>query len=473
MGKKDFGLDWWHEEFEFLNFGDVRLNKRLVRTADQLSGQPLDPINKACSGWADTKGSYRLFANEKVQAAEILNVHRERTWKRAKQYPFILAIQDTSFLNYTNHEATEGLGKIGTKKCLARGLVQHTTLGMSAEGVPLGILDQKVWARKTLPSTRSKDLRKSPLKEKESSRWLEAMEVVQKTAPKKFPVVTVADRECDIYEFITHAEKIDALFLIRAGRDRTIRTLESGEDIDHLWDYLGNQKRSGEVTVEVPAKGTSEPARQATVSIKFAQVELKRPNKQRFTESCGIEKSVFVYAVFIDEINPPKEVKALEWMLLTNIPITNFEEAIEKMNWYRLRWGIEVFHKILKSGCQVESCRLGTAERLTKYLALFAIIAWRLHWITMVNRQSPDKSCVSILADCEWKALYCKINKTRSPPATPPSIRQAVRWIAQLGGFLARKGDKEPGIITLWRGWQRLTDVTEDWLLFNNAQTCG
>ena len=158
MAKKN--RDWWSKEFESADFGDVRLKNRLVRTADQLSGQPLDPINKACEGWADTKATYRLFANEKVNAAEILDAHRSRTWERAKQHPFILSIQDTSFLNYTTHEATEGLGKIGTKGCLARGLVQHTTLAMSPEGLPLGILDQKIWARKVLPSTRSKDLRK-------------------------------------------------------------------------------------------------------------------------------------------------------------------------------------------------------------------------------------------------------------------------------------------------------------------------
>jgi len=406
----------WRDEFESVDFGDIRLKNRLMRTADQLSSQPLDPINKASSGWADTKGSYRLFANEKVQASEILGVHRNRTWERAKQYPFVLAIQDTSFLNYTNHEATEGLGKIGTKKCLARGLVQHTTLAMSPTGVPLGILDQKIWARKDLPSNLSKDLRKRPLKEKESSRWLESMELTHTSSPKEVPVITVADRECDIYEFITHAEKINALFLIRAARDRTIYTSESGDDIDHLWTYLRGQKQAGKVVIDVPAKGTNEPGRKASVSIQFAQVELKRPRKQRFTELCGIEKSVFVYAVLIEEISPPNGVTALEWMLLTNTAVTNFEEALEKMNWYKLRWGIEVFHKILKSGCRVESCRLGTAERLTKYLALIEIIAWRLHWITQVNRESPDESCASLLEDHEWKArCIAKSTKLKLP----------------------------------------------------------
>ncbi|MBC7691749.1 MAG: IS4 family transposase [Methylotenera sp.] len=462
----------WEKEFGSIDFGDTRLKARLVRIAEQLSNQPLDPINQACGGWADTKAAYRLFSNEKVEAAEILKVHRDRTWERAQPYPVVLAIQDTSFLNYTGHEATLGLGKIGTKKSLARGLVQHTTLAMSPQGLPLGVLDQKIWARKPLPSTRSKDLRKRPLREKESTRWLNALEVTLKTAPEGITAVTVADRECDIYEFITHASRIDARFLIRAARDRTLFAPECGDDVEHLWKYLGDQKLAGHVSVDVPARG-HEAARTACVSIQFAPVELKRPRKQRFTEKCGIEKSTSVYAVLIREITPPPGLSALEWMLLTNIAVTSLKEAIEKMNWYRSRWGIEVFHKILKSGCRVESCRLGTAERLTKYLALFAIIAWRLHWITQVNRDSPDQPCTALLAEVEWKALYCKINKTRFTPRKPPSTRQAVRWIAQLGGFLARKGDKEPGIITVWRGWQRLADVTEDCSLFNKAKTCG
>ena len=244
----------WAKEFGSVDFGDNRLKTRLVRIAEQLSSQPLDPINQACGGWADTKAAYRLFSNEKVEAAEILKVHRDRTWERAQPYPVVLAIQDTSFLNYTGHEATLGLGKIGTKKSLARGLVQHTTLAMSPQGLPLGILDQKIWARKSLPSTRGKDLRKRPLREKESTRWLNALELTRKTAPEGVVAVTVADRECDIYEFITHAARIDALFVVRAARDRTLFDPESGNEVEHLWEYLGDQKLAGHVSVDVPAR---------------------------------------------------------------------------------------------------------------------------------------------------------------------------------------------------------------------------
>jgi hypothetical protein len=465
--------EWWQQEFNDVDFGDKRLRDRVIRTAEQLSAQPLDPINKACSSWADTKAAYRLFANDKVDASKILESHRSRTWQRARQYEYVLAVQDTSFLNYTTHEATEGLGKIGTYETGAKGLAQHTTMAISPSGVPIGILDQRIWARKKLSTRRSKILRKRPIKEKESVRWLEALELVKKTAPEDLPVITVADRECDIYEFITHAQAIDALYVVRAARDRSIYTAENCDEVDHLWNYFEERNIAGETSVQVPSRSPKEPAREAVVEVKFASVLLKRPRKQRFTEICGIEPEVLVYAVFLREAAPPEGATPLEWMLLTNVVVENLEDALERMAWYQNRWQIEVFHKVLKSGCRVEACRLGSTERLTKYLALFAIIAWRIHWITLLNRESPQAPCTTVLEEHEWKALYCKIHKTTQVPHTPPTAQQAVRWIAQLGGFLARRGDGEPGTITIWRGWQRLTDIADDWLLFNRGETCG
>jgi hypothetical protein len=152
-------------------------------------------------------------------------------------------------------------------------------------------------------------------------------------------------------------------------------------------------------------------------------------------------------------------------MLLTNLPINGFEDAVEKVRWYCLRWRIEVFHKILKSGLRVEQCRLQTADRLIRYLTLMSIIAWRLYWITLIARSHPDLPCVPLLDEAEWKVLYSKIHRTKTVPQHPPSLREVVRWIAMLGGFLARKSDGEPGVITLWRGWKRLFDLSEGWNL--------
>jgi hypothetical protein len=140
---------------------------------------------------------------------------------------------------------------------------------------------------------------------------------------------------------------------------------------------------------------------------------------------------------------------------------------------YRLRIYNEVWHKVLKSGCTVEDCRLETADRLICYLSLMSVIAWRLFWLTHIARHDPDAPCTAILADHEWQALYCAIHQTDQLPDRLPSVHQAVRWIAQLGGFLARSGDREPGITVIWRGWARLSDFAALWLLLHPSPFSG
>jgi hypothetical protein len=152
-------------------------------------------------------------------------------------------------------------------------------------------------------------------------------------------------------------------------------------------------------------------------------------------------------------------------MLLTNLPITNFQEACEKVHWYCLRWRIEMYFKVLKSGFKVEDCRLATADRLMRYLAVMSVVAWRLFMITLIARTEPDTPCTEFLSDPEWKILFRTVNKRKSLPEKVPAIGEVIIWIARLGGFLARKSDGMPGTLTLWRGWKRVTDLTEGWNL--------
>ncbi|RDD34615.1 Orf5 like phage WO protein [Wolbachia endosymbiont of Cylisticus convexus] len=166
----------------------------------------------------------------------------------------------------------------------------------------------------------------------------------------------------------------------------------------------------------------------------------------------------------------PPEASPLEWMLLTNLPVNTFDEAVEKVSWYCLRWKIEILHKILKSGLKVEECRLETAERLMRYLTVMSVIAWRIFFITTIARTNPTLPCTTLLAEEEWKVLYAKIHKC---PNVTPTIKEVVSWIAQLGGHLARKNDPEPGPITLWKGWRRLFDLSEGWRLATELYTYG
>lgn len=451
--------EWAVEEFAQVALNDERLNERCRNLAAALAQQPEAPINHACEDWADTKAAYRFFANKKVTPAGILAPHQQRTVARMSQHKQVLAIQDTTFFNYTHHPKTRELGLVGNKKSNQRGFGMHSTLVTTTVGTPMGVLTQAFFNRAAdEPSHQPNELRKQPIETKESYKWLAAFEQTLDLAPAGVEVITICDREADIYEMFVLAEERQARLLVRAATDRL---LAEEQEVGKLWSKVEQQAVVGHLTVEI-AQNKQQAARQATVSVRFVAVSLKppwRPNKKKLP-------SLTLNAILVREENPPPTAKEpIEWLLLTNLPVTNFEEAVQVIEWYCCRWQIEVFHKVVKSGCTVEEARLQTADRLQRYIALMCVIAWRLHWLTYLNRSAPDLPCTTILTVTEWQALYMRIHQTTSLPQSPPTVRQAVRWIAQLGGFLGRKRDGEPGIVVVWRGWQRLQDIAATWYL--------
>ncbi len=216
---------------------------------------------------------------------------------------------------------------------------------------------------------------------------------------------------------------------------------------------------AGYLTVRMTGNNTR-PEREATVSVRFVAVTLRPPWRPK-----GLKLPVIrLNAILVREEQPPADIEEpIEWLLLTNTRVRTFDQAQEVIGWYCCRWQIEVFHKVLKSGCRVEDCRLQTADRLHSFVALMSVIAWRLHWMTYLNRCQPDWPCTAVLTDIEWEALYMRIHKTKRLPDEVPTVREAVRWIARLGGFLGRKSDGEPGVTVIWRGWQRLQDLAATW----------
>lgn len=454
-------ISWCAEELSGVDLGDKRLNARLVDTATKLTAQPQAPINQACEDWADTKASYRLFQNEKVRPEEILAPHQRRTQERMKKYPLVLAVQDTSCLNYTTHTKTEGLGPISTSS-ESWGLMMHSTLALAPTGLPLGVLTQEIWARDPEGEPLSDwERRKQPIEEKESYKWLKALREIVSLTPEGVQMVSVCDREGDVYELFVEAERLETGLLVRAAQDRALEDSEVGR----LWGQVEAAPVAGYLKVHVPAQG-GKPEREAIVSVRVCRVTLKPPWRSRRSEP---SPQITLSAVWVWEDDSPADVTPLEWLLLTNVPVESFDDAVERVKWYRCRWHIEVYFKVLKSGCKVEDCRLGTADRLERFIALLSIIAWRLYWLTHINRHASDAPCTIILTDHEWQALYATINRTSRLPEQIPTVRQTIRWVAQLGGFLGRKGDGEPGVITIWRGWQRLHDISTTWLLLRNG----
>lgn len=456
--KKNNDNSWTAEEFSRVGFQDKRLNKRCQQIASDLEQQPSEPINQACEDWADTKAAYRFFDNPKVTPERIVHPHSQRTVLRMKAHALVLAIQDTTFLNFSHHPHTEGLGALGGRKELGqRGFGLHMTLAVTPQGQPLGILTQQYFERPIEETSRPrKRIQQLPIEEKESYRWVAAFEKTIELTPAGVQVVTVCDREGAIYEMFALAQEYPASLLVRANVDRRL-----DEEGQMLWAKAESQKIAGELSIDI-AGNAQRKARRTTVSVRSCSVTLRppwRPQQKKLPP-------VTLTAILVREENPSADVKEpIEWLLLTNTPVADFHQAAQVIEWYCCRWQIEVFHKIIKSGCRVEDCRLQTAARLKNYIALMCVVAWRLQWLTYINRTEPLSPCTTILTTIEWQALYMRIHKTTVLPKTIPSTHQAIRWIAQLGGFLGRKSDGEPGVVVIWRGWKRLQDLAATWAL--------
>jgi hypothetical protein len=442
--------DWAAEEFSTAELGDQRLTYRLVQLARVLGERPQASLPNASREPATLKAAYRFFDNEGIEPEALLESHVEASYRRMASMERVLAVQDTTYLDWTNHPATEDLGPLVS--ATHQGLLAHSTLAFSEERVPLGVLAQQVWARDAETYAHLKDHKKRKIEEKESYKWIESLKAVE-TARQACPntqFISVGDREADIYDLFMAQRSVGVDLLVRAAMDRRVASEEK-----YLWATVKATPVVATTQIGVPARH-SQVARTANLEIHWCEITLLPPNKRAKEKLTPIT----VWAVWAIEPAPPPGVPAVEWLLLTTVAVTTTAEALERLAWYACRWGIEVWHKVLKSGCRIESRQLATAKRLKRCLALYAVIAWRVLYATMLSRSVPDLSCSALLDDAEWQALYCTIHNTAVLPSSPPSLSQAVRWIAQLGGFLNRKQDGHPGVTVLWKGLQHLSDLT-------------
>jgi len=452
----DNPADWAEEEFGQVEFFDNRLNIRLQRLARDFFAAPGSLIPEASGGSiASTKAAYRFFNNKRVDMDELLKSHITMTKERIKEHNIILAVQDTTILNYTSHPATEGLGFINSiAKPRAKGLILHATMAFTPEGCPLGLLDVQCWAR-TNPG-KSKRRKELPVSEKESMKWIKSYRAVAEIQRSTdTTLVSIGDREADLYELFYEASLNRPELLIRASKGRKRRVEE-----EYLWDKMSSKPVSGFCELFIPRKG-ARLARTAKLEIRFSPVTLKPPKNKELPP-------LKLYAVYVSETDYPIP---LEWMLLTTVKVQNLTEAKKMLKWYTRRWGIEVYHRTLKSGCRIEDRRLARAEDTKTCLAIDMVVAWRIFFLTMQGRKTPDIPCDRFLQEDQWKVLCTYINKTL--PKEPPTLYRAIRMIAKLGGFLGRKSDKEPGTTTLWRGLQRLDNMVDFYRINKSLQRAG
>jgi hypothetical protein len=451
--------NWAENELREANLGDERLTKRLVRLTRDLAGRPEGSVPQACGDPASTKAAYRFWNNEKVTPEGIRAAHREKTIGRAKGYRTILAVQDTTSFNYTAHKATTGLGPIDGHG--SQGTHVHSVLAISPDGVPCGLVHQQTWSR-NLEEKRTKEERKKlPIEEKESYRWLESLEATKRAFDPDTHIITVADREADIFELFALPRPDNMDLLIRATQDRCVQV--ENAQMKKLWESVEAIPESIETMTTHLDHKIGEPERDVTFTLRWKIVIVLAPAKKKKKYP-----NVTLTAILVTEKEPPEGVEPLTWLLLTSLPVQSFSQAALCVRWYRLRWLIERYHFVLKSGCQLEELQLETAERLEKALATYCIVAWRLLWLTYQSRKTPDISCESAFQTYEWHALYAFTHQTNVLPSEPPSLHEVILWIAKLGGFLARTSDGEPGVKTIWRGLRRLDDLAAMWLLFHS-----
>lgn len=472
---------WTNNEFLSVDLGDERLNKRLSLISERFAQSPLSPINQACEDWAETKAAYRFFSNENVAYKEITKSHIAASKERCIDYSTVLAIQDTTYYNYSQHPKTKGLCPLSRKgkkdDGVTLGLVMHSTFVVGTDGLPLGIADQKIYSRPQPSNEMDAKKRKAlngrlPIEKKDSYRWVESLEnTTANLADINGRVVTLCDREADIYNFYLRAQQLGAPFVVRGNYNRTVNKKSQHSEItgEKLWDLLERQESALTIQVQIP-KQNDHPARIATCEVRYHNFVMNIPDN--YCEGIiGDPTNLNLHAVYVSEINCLEINDPISWMLITNISITDCNAAMEIVQWYCLRWRIETWHKVFKSGLQVEECRLSTSERLIKYLAVMSVVAWRILWVTIIARVKPDVPCCIFLNEFEWKILASKFGKNSKQKLQTPTLEQSIRWIAQLGGFLARKSDKQPGIIHVWRGLKKFSAMLEGAVLAKTI--CG
>jgi hypothetical protein len=447
---------WVNEEMNRLELPDKRLEERTRKILYDFSQNPTGSIPQFCPDGAAVKGVYGYCKNKVVAREAVVEAQRQATLERIKRgnYQRILSVQDTTEYNFNHHPTTVGLGPLDNAK--VKGFFAHSSLAISPEGLPLGLLGQEVWVREEAEGSKASN---RPIAEKESYKWIKALHESSRDIPAEVELVQVSDQESDIYEYLSEPRADNLELLVRSYQSR--KTVDEQKEVR---SKLRTSRVRGKIEVEV-RKTPERPGRIATCQVYYERVKIRPPQPRPGLPS-GL-KPVTLSAVLIREMTPPDGVEGLEWLLLTTLEVFNFDQACEIIRYYTLRWLVERFHFVLKSGCALEDRQFRRADRLQRFLALANIVAWRLLWLTYLGRGRPDLPCTVAFEDYEWQALYSYIHKTAVFPNGPPTLQQVTLWVAQLGGFLGRKGDGYPGVKVLWRGWQRLFDIAQTWLIFN------
>ena len=465
-------------EMAGLNLNDKRLNERCCRILGSLEKSPKNSIPSACKIHSEIKAAYRFFKNPKVNSEKILAPHIESTILRCKDHPVILFVEDTTEEDFTDNSIlqAQNLGRLDHSD--RQGFYSHVAIAITLEGTPLGVLSNNFFSRSSESISKTRNYHKTAVTEKESFRWVEGIRKASSLAAQlsNTHVVYIADRESDTFHCLFEASKKESQcdVVIRACKDRNTTTKIKGSHKKY--------KRMFSTLAELPIQGTvsfktqpgyGKKSREVTQTIRFGNLEIK-PKQPRTNNYSAVQ----INAIMLCEENPPPGVKAVNWVLLTTLPINTIEEVLQSIRMYCMRWKIEVYFKILKN-CDIEELKLIDPSRLKTCIALYMIVAWRLLLIQHIAKVHPNEPCTIAFTELEWKVVYLSILRRRKEgfekmPKEAPPLGEFIKLLGILGGFLGRKGDGDPGPKSICQGYMKMHALVEGWELcqkFNS--TCG
>jgi hypothetical protein len=460
-------MNWAKAEFKGITLGDHRLEKRAIDILKQMGLAPGRSIPQVFQSWKEMKGCYNFFGNSSVSEKKLLEPHIEKTIKRIRDFPVVLLPSDTTEIDYTNKTAMEGKERLSNKK---EGLWLHPTIAVTPQRLILGVVEANFWSRNPeaiQDNSAARQLRdKTPIEKKESYRWLKnyrrACEIAREVPGTQ--IINITDREGDIIEI--YAESIEqkkqgayANFIIRSQHDRMLDDLDPEGNRTHkkLRQKLKETPSLGEIEFTVPSTEKRK-GRRVKQQLKSVTVTLITKRKK--------EHPVPISAVMAIEEAPPEGEEPLIWILITDLPVNTFDEANKVISYYMCRWEIELFFKVLKSGCKIEERQLQTTDRMKSLIALFLVLSWRVMFTMMLGRICPEMSCSDIFNQAEWKSVYKILNKKKQLPKEPPSLGEFVLMIAALGGYVNHKGGEPPGVKVMWKGMARMIDFALAWEAF-------
>lgn len=429
--------------------GDARRAQRVIWIAGARANRASAPLPESLGSASEVKAGYRFFENPAIEPEQIIEAHSREAIKRARaaQGKYVLAIQDTM------HVEAE----------IDRWV--HSTMLAPIDRVPYGVVGLQVWERATTGGTKKQARKKKPTAEKESNKWLEGIRSCAKLKTELAAgqeLVFVVDRESDVFDAFEEARTQGVRMVIRASQNR--RIVE--DETQKLWEYVSSQESAGQLNVAIQRNGERD-ERVAKCTVRYASATIQPP-LIRARENLEPIKTTVIHV--IEEGTPVDVSNPVEWLLLATVDVADISDALECVKIYTARWLIEMYHRILKSGCKVEERQFETLPNFRRYMAVDVIVAWRLLYLTMRARAEPQAPCTEILAEADWRVLFALANENKPLPKTSPTLADVVVWIAKMGGYLARKSDGPPGVNVIWRG---MTNLQQSIWAIRKVQNCG